>query len=28
VPGVIEADSPMSAMIVVMHDWVDPAPTQ
>jgi hypothetical protein len=28
VPGVIEEDSPMSAMIVVMHDWVDPAPTQ
>ena len=28
VPGVIEADSPMSALIVVMHDWVDPATTQ
>jgi hypothetical protein len=26
-PGVIEAGSPMSALIVMMHDWVDPATT-
>ncbi len=27
-PGVIEAGSPTSALIVGMHDWVDPTPTQ
>ena len=27
-PGVIEPGMPTSALIVVMHDWVDPAPTQ
>lgn len=26
-PGVIEAGTPMSALIVPMHDWVDPATT-
>jgi len=28
VPGVLDADSPMSSLVVVMHDWVDPATTQ
>jgi hypothetical protein len=27
VPGVVQEDSPMSALIVVMRDWVDPVKT-
>jgi hypothetical protein len=28
VPGVVQEDTPMSALIIVTRDWVDPAPTQ
>lgn len=28
VPGVVQDDTPMSALVVVTRDWVDPAPTQ
>jgi hypothetical protein len=28
VPGIVQDDTPMSALIVVTRDWVDPAPTQ
>jgi hypothetical protein len=28
VPGMVEPGSPMSALVVVMHDWVNPTPTQ
>jgi hypothetical protein len=28
VPGVVQEDTPMSALIVVMRDWVDPSKAQ
>lgn len=28
VPGIVQAGTPMSALVVVTRDWVDPAPTQ
>jgi hypothetical protein len=28
IPGVTREDSPMSALVIVTRDWVDPAPTQ
>jgi hypothetical protein len=28
VPGVVQEGTPMSALIVVMRDWVDPSTTQ
>lgn len=28
VPGVVQDDTPMSALVIVTRDWVDPAPTQ
>jgi hypothetical protein len=28
VPGIVQEDTPMSALVIVTRDWVDPAPTQ
>jgi hypothetical protein len=28
VPGIVQENTPMSALVIVTRDWVDPAPTQ